>query len=147
MPPFEDTRGAFAARGRGKPSAHRPDASVGPAVAEEEPDAWARVLRSWNDEAAHRAYLDRLLDLEGLAVAGGRYRAVLARRPDDPFAMRHRDEIVKRATVQGLALLPKVKPPRWSPRTTKRLAYLLSFALVAAFGWLASRYFLPGAAP
>ena len=55
----------------------------------------------------HRAYLRRFTDLEGFAVAGGRYRAVLAERPGDAVALRMRDELVKRATVYGLATLPR----------------------------------------
>jgi hypothetical protein len=77
-----------------------------------EADAWARVLAAWQDEAAHRAYLAGCNDLEALAVAGGRYREVLAVRPDDPLAARFRDEVVKKATVVGLSTLPRTSAPR-----------------------------------
>src|SRR5512142_2255170 len=86
-----------------------------PAGLADEPEAWARVEAAWEDEAAHRAYLARFADLEGLAVAGGRYRAAVEARPGDPLAARFRDEVVKRATVQGLASLPRAAPREASP--------------------------------
>ena len=61
--------------------------SLEPGAPSDEEQAWARVLASWPDEAAHRAYLARLTDMEGYAVAGGRYRAVLAERPEDAMAL------------------------------------------------------------
>jgi hypothetical protein len=100
---------------------------------EEEAVAWQAVVSAWEDEAAHRAYLARFADLEGLARAGARYRAVLAERPDDPQARRFRDEIVKRATVAGLAMLPRTAPPRTRdvPRWVKRAAIGLLASLLA----------------
>ena len=76
-----------------------PEAVVLPPDAE----AWAEVLAGWEDEARHRAYLARFDDLDGLAMAGGRYRGVLAARPGDPLAARFRDEVLRRAMAQGLA--------------------------------------------
>jgi hypothetical protein len=100
---------------------------------EEEAAAWQAVVSAWEDEAAHRAYLGRFADLDGLARAGGRYRAVLAERPDDPLARRFRDEIVKRATAAGLAMLPRTAPPRTRdvPRWVKGAAIGLLATLLA----------------
>jgi hypothetical protein len=83
------------------PEAHR--------AAEEE--AWAETVARWDDPLAHRAYLSRADDLEGLARAGARYREVLRERPDDPVAAAGRDEVLRRATVLGLASLPRTPPP------------------------------------
>lgn len=83
---------------------------------EAEEAAWALVRAAWEDDGAHRAYLARFADLEGLARAGRRYRAVLAADPGDAVAARWRDEVVKRATVQGLANMPRTTPPRKLPR-------------------------------
>ena len=80
-----------------------------------EDQAWAAVLAAWGDEAVHRAYLARFTDVEGLALAGGRYRAVLKERPGDAVAERMRQEIVKKATVYGLAALPRTQKPVASP--------------------------------
>ena len=119
-----------------------------PAGLADEPEAWARVEAAWEDEAAHRAYLARFADLEGLAVAGGRYRAAVEARPGDPLAARFRDEVVKRATVQGLASLPRAAPREASPlrRRLTLAAVLVSGALTA---WAAVRLvtLLAGGAP
>ncbi|BDG03476.1 hypothetical protein [Anaeromyxobacter oryzae] len=116
------------APGAGEPASGAP--ATGPGEAE--PEAWARVLAAWEDDAAHHAYLARFGDLEGLAVAGGRYRAVLAERPGDPVALRYRDEVVKRATVAGLAQLPRTRPRPPIPRAAQVLLVWLLVAAAAA---------------
>ncbi len=129
-----------------------PPADEAPAAAqpglEGEPEAWSRVEAAWGDEAVHRAYLARFAGLEGLAVAGGRYRAALEARPGDPLAARFREEVVKRATVQGFAMLPKAAPRPASPlrRRLALAAVLVSGALTA---WAAVRLvtLLAGGAP
>jgi hypothetical protein len=105
-----------------------------PEVAERpgEAEAWADVLAGWDDDARHRAYLARFTDLDGLALAGRRYRDVLAERPADAVAQRWRDEVVKRATVAGLAALPRTRPASDAPRWLKPLAVVLLVVLVAA---------------
>jgi hypothetical protein len=114
------------------PSADAAAATARPGL-EGEPEAWAAVLAAWDDEAAHRAYLARFADLDGLALAGGRYRAVLAERPEDALAARFRDEVVRRATVQGLASLPRAAPPQ-----AHRLRRGLLVVAVLVFGGLAA---------
>lgn len=101
--------------------------------------AWAEVLAAWTDEARHRAYLERFRDLEGLAAAGGRYRAALAERPGDPIAARFRDEVLRRAVAAGLASLPRAPPERGRARLAVRIAagaviggLLLAAVLLAA---------------
>lgn len=113
-----------------------PEPAPDPVAAEAE--AWARVVAAWDDETAHRAYLARFADLEGLAVAGGRYRAVLAERPGDAMAARFREEVVKRATVQGLASLPRTVPRR-AGKLQRGLLIAAILALGAAVAWAAYR--------
>ena len=102
--------------------------------------AWAEVLARWDDEEAHRAFLERFADLDGLAEAGRRYREVLASRPGDAVATRWRDEILRRATAQGLAQLPRLGPPRPSARAY-RWAVMAGMigAMVLAVAFLAWR--------
>jgi hypothetical protein len=102
-----------------------------------EEEAWALVVSRWGDDEAHRAYLARFTDLEGLSQAGRRYREVLRQRPEDAVALRWREEIVKRATVQGLAQLPRSRPPRPAQPGLRRLLVvgLVVLSLVLA-GWL-----------
>jgi hypothetical protein len=113
------------------------EASPGPTASEDstprtalpDDDAWSELLGRWTDEAAHRAYLARFSDLPGLTEAGARYREVLDRRPNDPMALRARDEIVKRASVLALSQLPRTKPPQETPRWMKRIMMLLVLLL------------------
>jgi len=98
--------------------------------------AWAEVLARWTDEAAHRAFLDRFADLDGLAEAGRRYKVVLDARPGDEVAARWRDEVVKRATALALAQLPRKKPARQlSPRLRRAVLFALASASMAAAAW------------
>jgi hypothetical protein len=105
---------------------------------EAEARAWEEVVRAWEDEARHRAYLDRQASLDGLAVAGRRYREALEARPGDPVALRWRDEVLRRATVAGLSLLPRVKPvalraPRWTRPVALVVVGVLLVLAFAAF--------------
>ncbi len=116
-----------------------PTATLAPTPGPNDDEAWASVLARWDDEEAHRAFLARFADLDGLAGAGRRYREALARRPGDPVAQRWRDEIVKRAMAQGL-----MRPARPSPRASPKLlrwAVLAGMigAVALAAGWMAWR--------
>jgi hypothetical protein len=97
--------------------------------------AWAAVVAAWNEDAAHKAYLARFGDLEGLAAAGRRYREVLSRHPSDPVAIKYRDEIVKRATVQGLAMLPRTAPKPPLPRWVKWAIISVGSSVAASVLW------------
>jgi hypothetical protein len=90
-----------------------------------EAEAWSRVLVAWNDEAAHKAYLARFRDLEGLAMAGQRYREAIEKNPKDPVPQRWRDELLKRATAQAFAQIPRTKPDRGAPRWIRTLLILV----------------------
>ena len=104
---------------------------------EDEERGWEEVRARWSDEAVHREWLARFVDLEGLARAGRRYREVLVQEPGDPVAARWRDEILKRATVHGLATLPRTAPPRAVPRWLKGTLIAASSTLFAwALYWL-----------
>lgn len=111
-----------------------------------EAEAWEGLLVRWEDEEAHRAYLARFPDLEGLARAGVRYREVLLARPSDPVALRWRDEVVRRATVQGLAQIPRTSPPRQLGIGARRaiLAALLLGAALAV-SWILRAFMGMGA--
>ncbi|HYS81383.1 MAG TPA: hypothetical protein VEM76_11790 [Anaeromyxobacteraceae bacterium] len=111
--------------------------------------AWAEVTARWDDEAAHRAFLDRYPDLPGLAEAGRRYRAALQARPGDAVAVRWREEIVKRATVIALSQLPRTKPPRQlAPGRRRLLLIAIAGVTASAIVWLYLRFAsVTGAAP
>ena len=98
-------------------------------ISDELETTWAEVRARWDDESAHAALLHRFPDLDGLTEIGRRYRAVLHERPDDPVALRWRDEIVRRATVVAMSQLPRTRPPE---KGSKRLRTLFLSALFAA---------------
>jgi hypothetical protein len=81
-------------------------------------------------------------------VAGGRYRAVLEARPGDPLAARFRDEVLRRATAQGLAALPRAAPAPGRP-ARRGLAIAAIVAVVALTAFAAARLVaqLTGGAP
>jgi hypothetical protein len=108
----------------------------GPPSSDEE-EAWQEVLARWEDESAHQAYLARFSDLEGLALAGRRYRAELEAKPADPAALRWREEVLKRATVQGLAQIPRTRAPTPLPRWARLALAALAAAMVASLLWFA----------
>jgi hypothetical protein len=108
--------------------------------------AWDALVRRWEEEEAHRAYLARATDLDALAEAGRRYKAILDARPGDAVAIRWREEVVKRATAVAFASLPRGFDPEVVARRA-RLVRAVGWGLVAALfavaGWLAVRLF-PG---
>ena len=110
--------------------------------------AWAEVVAAWGDEARHRAYLARFQDLEGLAAAGGRYRAVLEERPDDAVAARFREEVLRRAVAHGLASLPRAADRSRAKLAFRLAAFAVVGGLVGFVGFLAVRLLVGwGASP
>ncbi len=117
--------------------------TAAPAAAEAgDAEAWADVERDWLDEKRHLAYLARFHDLDGLAVAGRRYRDVLAVRPEDPVALSFRDEILRRAAAQGLAALPRTMSAGAATRRATRIAVIALALCAAALAVLAVRSLL-----
>jgi hypothetical protein len=106
-------------------------------VTRAEEEAWAEVASRWEEEQAHRDYLARFSDLEGLAEAGRRYRAALEARPGDPVATRWRDEILKRATARALAAVPPSSATHPHARWARYAGFAVAGVLLGAAAWLA----------
>ncbi len=106
--------------------------------------AWAELVARWDDPLAHRAFLDRCHDLGALSQAGARYRAVLSGRPGDPAAAAGRDEVVRRATILGLASMPRTPVPAAAVPWVRPAVYvgvavtLLALAGAVVVGFLRS---------
>jgi hypothetical protein len=107
-----------------------------PTPMDAEPAAWAEVEARWGDAAAHQAYLARFPDLDGLGNAGRRYRAVLAAHPGDAMALAMKAEILKRATVVGLSMLPRSAPPAATGRWRRISLVLLASWLGSTLAWI-----------
>jgi len=120
----------------------RPSAPPGP----DDDAAWTDLCARWDDPAAHRAFLSGCADLDALARAGARYRAALQERPDDPVATAGRDEVLRKATVLGLAAVPRTAPPApVSPWVKRGLLAALAVLLLAAVAWTALAFLRTGA--
>ncbi len=111
-----------------------------------EEEAWALLLARWNDPQAHRAFLARFGDLEALARAGARYRSVLERSPDDAVAAAGRDEVLRKATVIGLAAVPRsVAPEPTTPWVKRGLLAALAILGLGLAVWAALALLRTGA--
>lgn len=124
-----------------EPTTAPPPAPPADEPAAAEAAAWAEVEARWGEPAAHQAYLARFPDLDGLSAAGRRYRDVLAARPGDAVALAMKAEIVKRATVVGLAMLPRSPPPAAAGRWRRRALLLLAAWLGSALAYLLWKLF------
>ncbi len=69
-------------------------------------DAWVELLAHWDDEARHESLRNLAVERGELAPVGRLYRLRLAWQPQDPFAVKGRDEVLR------LALLPSTAPAK-----------------------------------
>ncbi len=123
------------------------DETTSEAASAAEEEAWAELRARWDDPLAHRAFLSHQVDLAALARAGARYRAVLAATPDDPIAAAGRDEVLRKATLLGLASLPRTAPPaRASPGVKRAAIGLLVLLCAAGLAWAVTVLLRIGAA-
>jgi hypothetical protein len=63
---------------------------------------------------------------------------VLAERPGDPVALRMRDELVKKATIVGLASLPRTPPGETNPWVRRAKSLLIACLAAAIVGLVAA---------
>jgi hypothetical protein len=107
---------------------HRPSAPLG--------EAWVGLLAHWDDEARHERFLQLALARGELAGAGRLYRLRLAQAPQDLFAQRGRDEVLRLASASTSAALALESRGSGGPRSRLRgvamavLALLLVLAAV-----------------
>lgn len=121
---------------------HSPSAPAAP----DDDAAWAGLRARWDEPAAHRAFLVACADLEALARAGARYRTALQERPDDAIAAAGRDEVLRKATILGLAAVPRTAPPApVSPWVKRGLLSVLAVLLLGAVTWTALAFLRSGA--
>jgi hypothetical protein len=112
----------------------------------DEEGAWAELRARWDDPLAHRAFLSRCVDLDALARAGALYRAALQAEPGDPVAAAGRDEVLRKATVLGLAAVPRTAPPAsMSPWVKRGVLAALAVLLLGAAAWTALALLRSGA--
>jgi hypothetical protein len=109
-----------------RPEAHRPSAPLG--------EAWVALLASWDDEERHQRFVQLALARGELAGAGRLYRLRLVQAPQDVFAQRGRDEVLRLASASSAAALSlehaEAAPP--SRARAALVAGLVLFLLLAA---------------
>lgn len=101
--------------------------------------AWLSVLERWDDRDAHDRLLSLAVGQGELAAAGRLYRIRLAQAPDDVYAQRGRDEVLRLATASQAAF----KPTAPTPGNTRAqvVAGILLFLLVMAMAFFIFRQF------
>lgn len=68
--------------------------------------AWVDLLSDWGNEQRHTEIRIRAQAEQALASVGRLYRLRLAAHPEDPYAQRGRDEVLRMALVPGAKLEP-----------------------------------------
>jgi hypothetical protein len=86
--------------------------------------AWRQLLEGWGDEGRHEALRRLAYEREELAALGRLYRIRLSWAPDDPFATKGRDEVLRLALVP-VAVRPEPGPKRTQPWQAALLVMLL----------------------
>ncbi len=107
---------------------------------------WKALLTRWGDESAHADVMKQAAGKDELAQVGRLYRLRLASVPQDPFAIRGRDEVLRLAVVPQLvaAAVPREAPK--TPAWQYVMALMVVAACLVAIFYMA-RTFLGGRAP
>jgi uncharacterized Zn finger protein (UPF0148 family) len=100
--------------------------------------AWLSVLERWDDRDAHDRLLSLAVGQGELAAAGRLYRIRLAQAPDDVYAQRGRDEVLRLATASQAAFKPTPTP---STSKAQVVGGVLLFLLVMAMAFFIFRQF------
>ena len=100
-------------------------------------DAWKELLGSWEDEAAHKRFLDRAAQYDGLDVAAALYRDVQRQRPADPRAAAALERLVVLAQDLYAARALAGRPPKGPTRIVA-----IGAAIVVDCSLLAVLYFV-----
>lgn len=98
-------------------------------LSEELKSAWLSVLERWDDRDAHDRLVALALGRGELAAAGRLYRIRLAQAPDDLYAQRGRDEVVRVAAASPVTFKAESAPVT-SNKAQVVVAVLLFITLV-----------------
>jgi hypothetical protein len=101
--------------------------------------AWLAVLERWDDRDAHDRLLSMAVGRGELAVAGRLYRIRLAQAPEDLYAQRGRDEVLRLATASPVSFTPT--PTAGNVSRAQLLAGVIFFLIVVAVAFLIFRQF------
>jgi hypothetical protein len=101
--------------------------------------AWLSVLERWDDRDTHDRLLSLAVGRGELAMAGRMYRIRLAQAPDDLYAQRGRDEVVRLATASPVGF--QQSAPSATSSRAQALVALVLFLIVVVVGFFIFRQF------
>jgi hypothetical protein len=101
--------------------------------------AWLSVLERWDDRDTHDRLLSLAMGRGELAAAGRLYRIRLAQAPDDLYAQRGRDEVVRLATASPVAFQPTPLPA--TSNKAQLVAAVILFLTLLVLGFYVFRQF------
>lgn len=113
------------------PAEHRPSEPLR--------QAWLGVLSRWDDRDAHDRLLSLAMGRGELAQAGRLYRIRLAQAPEDLYAQRGRDEVVRLGLASASAATLARKPSSNVGKKMQLVAAFFFFLLLAVAGFLLFR--------
>jgi hypothetical protein len=93
-------------------------------------EQFQHLLSQWEDVGGHDRVLQAALSRGELASVGRLYRIRLANVPQDPYAARGRDEVLRLATASSTGLAKAASPE--AGEVAGRLKYVLLIAILAA---------------
>ena len=79
-------------------------------------EQWLALLQAWGDDAHHESLRSQAMGKSELAELGRLYRLRLAEVPEDPYAMRGRDEVLRLAVLPSISVRQAtkgLKPSTW----------------------------------
>jgi len=101
--------------------------------------SWLSVLERWDDRDAHDRLLSLAVGRGELAAAGRLYRIRLAQAPDDLYAQRGRDEVVRLASASPVSFTPT--PTRVVSNKAQLVAAVILFITLLVLGVYIFRQF------
>ncbi|MDY7227730.1 hypothetical protein [Hyalangium rubrum] len=101
--------------------------------------AWLTVLERWDDRDAHDRLLSLAVGRGELAMAGRLYRIRLAQAPEDLYAQRGRDEVVRLASASPVGFAPAAAPA--SSNRAQLIAGLFFLIVLVVVGLVLYRQF------
>ncbi len=110
--------------------------------------AWTEALLAWDDDGRHGALRRLAMERDDLPALGRLYRLRLAHMPDDPWALRGRDEVFTAASAAMLQR-PAERPPPATGLAVKALVVIASLLAILGAGSFMARALsqLQGKAP
>ena len=104
---------------------------------------WIDLLSDWGNETHHAELRHRALAEQDLASVGRLYRLRLVNNPEDPFAQRGRDEVLRMALVPSTVTQQKVLTGKIDPKWKYVLVVLVFLVCVGLLALMARAMLSP----